>query len=564
MSSYTSRIDTALAYLAGGDSVRAESLFRAVLAEAPDYAAAWHGLACVARHTGQPRLAIASVAHALGLTSRDDEKVQFHLTLAAALDEAGHLKEALAACQITILLEPRDFRAKTFKSELLYRAGRPEEASQLFGEAVALASDPIPLLLRQGTFLMEQRRFADAVRVFTDLVRHCPENAQALANLGAAFFERGEMKEAQTSLHKALSLGAPSAATLSNYGLVCQALGEFALALSAFDQALALQPDDPVLRVNRATFLTEIGRQREAETVFQAVMQESGAVSDKARFNLSMLELARGDYAQGWANFEARGVVLGLSSALPLWDGKATETPVRIEAEQGLGDMIQFLRFLPQAAARAPLVLALPDDVIALLALMPALKPHLASGRVRGEGEAALSCSLLSLPHRLGITRVDPAPYLDFGIATQPGHVGIYHAGRTTYRFDTRRSLSRMQIAPLEAVPGLTFVNLQQGEAPPDMLQGVGETLLETAKAMAGCELVIGVDTMLAHLAGASGTAFWLLDREGGDWRWQGPQWYATTRIFRPEGLRTPAEAWPPVISRVAQELRAFSGGDRR
>ncbi|WP_336945066.1 tetratricopeptide repeat protein [Asaia sp. HN010] len=562
MSSYTSRVDTALAYLAGGDSVRAETLFRAVLAEAPDCGAAWHGLACVARHTNQPRLAIASVAHALTLAEGDREKAQFHLTLAAALDEAGHLGEALAACRVVLLLEPREFRAKAFLSELLYRSAREDEAASVFAEALSLAAEPVPLLMRHGAFLMAERRFGAATEAFEALAALCPEDGAAYANLGAARFEKGDMKAAHKALERAVALATPSAQTLNNLGLVCQALGLFAEADLAFARAVEQAPEDGIVAVNRATLLAEIGRQGEAITVFRNAMQGDGALAAQARFNLSMIALASGDFAEGWKLFESRRQVLGLKPFEAPWRGEVTETRVCVEAEQGLGDMIQFLRFVPAAAQRAPLVLVLPEPVRSLLNVTPAMVPLLQSGRVQLEGEASLGCSLLSLPALLGVTQIDPAPYLDFGRAREWGRIGIFRAGSEGYRFDARRSLPKGSFAPLLAVPDLDFVNFQQGDAPDGMAQGVGATLIETARAMACCDLVIGVDTMLAHLAGAMGVPFWLLDREGGDWRWQGPDWYRTMRVFRSEGLLPPAQAWPPVIARVVEALKERSGRD--
>ncbi|NVN42986.1 tetratricopeptide repeat protein [Asaia siamensis] len=562
MTVYTSRINTALAHLAGGDSVQAEALFRAVLAEAPDCGAAWHGLACVARHTNQPRIAIASVAHALTLAKGDHEKAQFHLTLAAALDEAGHLREALAACRVVLLLEPREFRAKAFLSELLYRSGQEDEAASVFAEALSLAREPVALLMRHGTFLMAERRFGAATGAFEALAALCPQDAMAFANLGAALFENGEMQAALVALEQAVTLATPSARTLNNLGLVCQALGLFTKAEAAFAQAVKLAPEDCVVAVNRATLLAETGRRDEAETVFRAVMQGGGALSAQAGFNLSMLALASGNFAEGWTLFESRREVLGLAPFETPWQGETTDVRVRVDAEQGLGDMIQFLRFVPEAARRAPLLLNLPEQILSLLDFMPVMTPLLQSGRVVLEGEASLACSLLSLPALLGVTHVDPSPYLDFGSIPEAGRIGVFHAGSATYRFDARRSLKPELLAPLLTVPDLVFVSLQQGAAPEGMMPVGGATLVETAHALARCEMAIGVDTMLAHLAGAMGVPLWLLDREGGDWRWQGPDWYQQIRIFRLEGLLPPAQAWPPVIARVAEALRERSGCD--
>lgn len=568
---HVSRIDTALACLAGGDAVRAETLLRSVLAEDPDCAGAWHGLACVGRHAGQPRLAIASVAHALTLVADDREKARYHLTLSAALDEAGHMPEALAACRVALLLEPRDFRARAFESELLHRSGQLQESASAFQQALALAADFLPLLTRRAAFLMEQGAWADACQVYTALADLLPDRAEIWANLGAACFEAGKMADALVALRKAVRLDTPTAQTLNNLALVYQALGALDEAEAAFEEALVLSPDDEGIASNRAICRAETGHQSEAEMYFRRILSESGsgrgAVSalrephlrlhHQARFNLSTLQLARGDFQDGWANFESRSQLLRHNLAGPQWRGEVTAQTVRIVAEQGLGDCLQFLRFVAMAAERAPLLLSIPETLHPFLPYMPRLASHLRSGRVKTEGEAGLSCSLLSLPHLLQIARIDPSPVIDLGIPAEKGRVGVFRAGNPTYRFDARRSLPSGALTPLATVTGYRFVNFQLEDAPEDMDQGAGWTLLDTAREMARCELVIGVDTMLAHLAGSCGVELWLLDRLGGDWRWQGPRWYADTRIFRPADRRPPQEAWPAVIDRVAEALRA-------
>lgn len=569
-----SRIDTALAYLAGGDAARAETLLKAVLAEDPNCAGAWHGLACVARETGQPRTAIASVAHALTLTGVDSEKARFHLTLAAALDEAGHFREAVSACRVAVLLEPRDFRAKAFLSELYYRDGQTQESAREFDEAVRLAADPVPLLMRRGMFFMERRAYGDACPVFSSLVALLPDRAEAHANFGTACFEAGRMSDALTALQRAIVLAAPTAQTMNTLGLVYQAMGALDRASEAFDEAFALTPEDIGIMSNRAMLRAETGHGVEAEAVFRDIMQRTtrqgenrSGIGDaatllrdrlyhQARFNLATLQLARGDFSEGWVNFESRLFLLGHRAAEAQWNGEPTDEPVCVRAEQGLGDCLQFLRFVPLAALRAPLILVIPAVLHPLLAFMPNLAPLLRSGRIKLGGETRLACSLLSLPLLLPVSAIDPSPIIDLGIPREKGRIGLFRAGNPTYRFDTRRSLPAAALTPLLAITDCQFVNFQLGEVPVAMEQGAGDTLLDTARAMARCELVIGVDTMLAHLAGSCGVPIWLLDRQGGDWRWQGPDWYEALRVFRPDDYHPPEQAWPPVIARVSEALR--------
>ncbi len=556
-------IDTALARLAGGDISGSEAAFKKILHASPHDSEALHGLACVARACKKPSLAIGLAGKALQDTqARDEQRARFHLTLGLALAECAHHEAARGALVVSTLLEPRDPRAYAALAESLLQLGRLEDAFSASREAIALASDDIGYRQNYAEILLKAGSLQEAVEIFADIARICPGNGAAQANLGAALFEVGALDEARKALLQS-DRNAPNVPqTLNNLGLVDMALGDLDQACEVLRHANALTPDDARIRNNYGTVLLELGRSNEAEHIFRSLMNGKGKEAEQARFNLGTLELAQGRMRDGWRNFEARLDLRGMQDELPRWNGGGSEGPVAIHAEQGLGDLVQFLRFLPEAARRAPLRLHFPDSARDLLCMMPDLAPLLGN-RVQWSESAEQSCSIMSLPFLLGCDVPSDAPYLQSDVAVIPKRIGLAWAGNPTYRFDARRSLSRAMIEPLLQTEGCTFLCLQR-DASADERRGMMSLplsdLREAAEAVASCALVISVDSLMVHLAGALGRPTWLLNRFGGDWRWRGPSWYRTVDEYQVSQAGTPEATWPPLIERVAKDLRRWSG----
>jgi hypothetical protein len=258
--------------------------------------------------------------------------------------------------------------------------------------------------------------------------------------------------------------------------------------------------------------------------------------------------------------------------------------------DQGFGDCIQFSRYFPQAAARCgTLLLACAGELIELLSPLPGIAA--AHDRWESVGEFTMYCPLSSLPGIFG-TELDsipaPVPY----IAAKPNRVehwrqtlaarlpaeslrvGLVWAGRPTHGNDVRRSLTLAALQPLADSTGVAFVGLQKGKAvaqlndfgPARVLDISGElsSFAETAAVVANLDLVIAVDTAVAHLAGALGKPVWVMLPWLPDWRWlldrDDTPWYPTMRLFRQP---RPGD-WASVITRVAGELRAVAAGDRK
>ncbi|GBR18900.1 tetratricopeptide repeat protein [Gluconobacter japonicus] len=545
----------AFKFFARGDLSEAARCFQDILTSDPTQPDALHGMACLARANGRNAVAIALCGKALkaaeGLPA--SRLARIHLTMGLALMAEGHSEPARAALVVAQTLQPSDPRTLAALGEALLLLGRRDEAKEAFGEAVRLASDDTGYLMRLGQIYLEDGQGEQAVIYFETVTRRCAQDGRAWANLGAVLFGLGQYGEARETLLRACELGPRTAETLNNFGLVLMALGDLPQARSILEEALSLRPEDGRVANSLGTVLMEMDEDTVAGALFRAVMErESGFDREQARFNHATLLLGQGVFAQGWKEFESRHSLLGYRPQVSAWDGSPGEEPIAVTAEQGLGDSVQFLRLLREAAKRRPLRLQFPAaDVVSFM-------PQLGASRILDrQGPVESEVSLLSLPFVLGVQGApDQKPYLETGLDPVPKTIGVCWAGNPSYRFDSRRSLKPEWLDPLRDVSGLRFVSLQRGECPDWMEKVDLSTLRALTRAVSQCELVISVDTLVAHVAGATGRPLWLLNRRGGDWRWKDVSWYQNVRQFRPDGFLP--EDWPLVIERVAEALRVW------
>ncbi|MFT8777035.1 MAG: glycosyltransferase family 9 protein, partial [Gluconacetobacter liquefaciens] len=308
-------------------------------------------------------------------------------------------------------------------------------------------------------------------------------------------------------------------------------------------------------------------------------------------FNRGALLLARGELAEGWRSFEARTLLLPETRWTDIgpWDGSALpHGRLLLHAEQGIGDAIQFLRYLPFCLRRVRVVLVLPPSLYRLVRTMPDPDGLIASRCMvllpgaSVPDDVVARCGLLSLPYLLDMAEVPPfAPYLlPSGRDGAVFRVGVCWAGNPAFRFDRMRSIAPAMLAPLGDVAGLSFVSLQHGavaEDRPFAMETVGMgDWLETAQVIAGLDLVVTVDTAIAHLAGAMGRPVWLLNRFGGDWRWSAgfdraesprwgngtSRWYPSLEQFRQTEPEGPGDAWRAPIRMLCGVLARWRHAD--
>jgi hypothetical protein len=331
--------------------------------------------------------------------------------------------------------------------------------------------------------------------------------------------------------------------------------------------------------------LANLGRRREAlASCDRAIALKPD--SPEARFNRAACHLALGDYERGWEEYEWRWQTRH-AAALPdlpgpLWQGNANQT-ILVHAEQGFGDSLQFCRYVPMLAKRATVVLDVPRPLVRLLSSLDCDVRIVARGDDLPPFDAwipmlslprAFNTTLATVPAAVPYLRADPeqASRWRDRVAALPGRkVGLVWAGSPlspqprALAMDRRRSMTLQQFAPLAALPGLCLISLQKGDAatqkPPAgmVLHDWTEELhdfADTAALVAAMDLVISVDTSVVHLAGALARPVWVLNRYDQCWRWLSDRtdspWYPTARLFRqPE----PGD-WSSVIGEVAKALR--------
>jgi hypothetical protein len=405
---------------------------------------------------------------------------------------------------------------------------------------------------RAGRVDLAEQGFARAARLQ-------PDWATAHANLGAVLRRQGKPEAAVASYRRSLALETDQAATLSNLGNALRDLGRLEEAEAALRRSVALEPDTISYVYNLALLLRD--RRCHAET---AALLERVAASDPANaeycWDLALSRLYMGDYRRGFEGYEAR---LGLARnprrdiAGPRWTGDdVTGKRVLLTSEQGFGDALQFVRYVPLLAERgAAIVLECLPELAELFAGLPGVVGLVAKGAPLPPYDVWLP--MASLPHVMGTTfDTIPAasPYLvapprpNLVIPRPRGtklSVGLVWAGKTTPR---DRSWPLEELLPLFADPRVTFYSLQMGPRTADLARVGADRLLidaapaltsfaDTAAVMARLDLIITIDTSIAHLAGALGRPVWVLLRYVSDWRWQDEPldspWYPTMRLFR-------------------------------
>ncbi len=375
----------------------------------------------------------------------------------------------------------------------------------------------------------------------------------ALANLGNALHHQQRHEEAVGAYHLALAGNPAHASSWTNLGVALNEMQRMPEALLAHDTALSLAPADPQIRTNRA-----------------------------------MARLMAGDYLQGFAEFEARWATPSMAPhgmAAPAWTGQdPAGRTILIHQEGGYGDTIQFIRYAPLLAAHGARVVARAQaPLLGLLARsMPGVSFIAEADPLPGHD---LHCPMLSLPHRFATTiesvprkvpYLHASPQKTAAFAERLGRgkalqVGLVWAGAPLFgmaefrAMNHRRSAPLAAFAPLADIPGLRLVSLQLGEAASeapaafDLLDTMGKIadFDDTAAIIANLDLVIAVDTAVAHLAGALGVPVWVLSRYDACWRWLAGHsecpWYPTMRLFRQKR----AGDWRALIEEVATQLRA-------
>ncbi len=475
-------------------------------------------------------------------------------------------------------LHPNPADRAVTEGQALLDAGHAEDAAVLLTAACQCHPGDARILALNGRALLALGRVGPAIGALFLAAELRPDDPAIQAALGSALLDHGDVEQAMVHCLNAFRL-APDPAHATTLSCVLIALGHYTEALVLADHALEQQPGHFEALVNRAIALEGLGRFAEA---VRAGRNAVAASPDNAvaRHNLAVTLLSLGQLtAETWGFYEGRLLLHGKPAwltAVARWEGEdIAGRTILLHAEQGLGDTLQFVRYAPLVAARAGrVILAVQPALARLLRAVPGVDHVVAVGGVLPPFD--LVCPLLSLPRLLGTTldTIPPAlPYADdhapWDDAAGPAlRVGLVWAGSKGFADDRQRSLPPAELMGLAGLPGVQFYSLQRHEAggtalPPelgaiDLMDGV-QDFADTAARVAGLDLVIAVDTAVAHLAATMNKPVWLLSRFRGCWRWllgrADSPWYPGLRIIRQDRPND----WGGVVARVRQDLAVLA-----
>jgi tetratricopeptide (TPR) repeat protein len=423
-------------------------------------------------------------------------------------------------------------------------------------------------------------RFEEAAGNFQQLLRVLPNDAAIHNDRGIALAQLGKLSEAASCFQQALDVNPQYAEAHNNLGIVLAKQGRLEEALETYRQSVALKPDNPEAYYNLGNLFRDLGRLEEAQSNYREAIRLKPDHAD-AQTNLAMTWLLLGDFERGWPGYEWRSRTPGFACRdfiQPFWDGfSLAGATILLHAEQGLGDTLQFIRYAPLVKARGGFVIVeCPATLLALLATCPGIDQLIAYGAPLPPFHT--HAPLMSLPRLYGTTLATiPAevPYLSVAPELQEYwrrqlsgiegfKVGVFWQGDPRHRKDRQRSLPLPAFAPLANLDGVRLCSLQEGPggdqsaaAPFPILNLASQfhDFADTASALMNLDLVISVDSAVAHCAGALGIPVWVLLPYAPDWRWLGHRedspWYPSMRLFRQKHLGD----WEEVFGRVQAAL---------
>lgn len=461
-----------------------------------------------------------------------------------------------------------------------HAASRPEPALRLFRRLLESRPAWMPARLGAGFALLESGRPDEAEALFRELTETDSEHPDPWYGLGMAAGMSGDRERSEALLRESLARDPSYHQAHNALGLLLMRAGRLEEAYRHFREAVALKPEyDPAL-LNLGVVCRACGRYDDSLAWYDRLLAFSPADAD-ARFNRALTLLAQGEYREGWREYEWRfrksDPVASLHAGLPRWQGEPLcGRTLLIHCEQGYGDTIQFSRYALKLAGQGErVVFECQDSNIASLFTG---RGEFAAVTVRGEAPPAVDVQipLMSLPAMFcGENGMEfgAAPYLApreakrerwrslLGSGSGALRCGIAWAGRPEYDNDHLRSLDAQLLAPFFSLPCVEWHSLQLGSPIPPAVRDHSALLTdfsETAALMSCLDLIVTVDTAVAHLAGALGMQVWLMLPFAGDWRWSSGRpdspWYPAMTLFR----QTAPGDWLQITENLAEKIKLF------
>ena len=573
-------------------TIEAEIAFRHAVEHAPRFAEAHFNLGKALFELDRLQDAEECLLKTLQLSPKHISAIEF---LAAIYRQMKQPVKALECLEHILRFQPTYVPAIVSISKIQSERGQALEAETGYRMAIQLDPNSADAYVGLGVLLADHRHYAEACDLFWKAIAIVPNSAQFHSNLGNAQRELGQYGPAEASLKKAIELDPDDVSAHHNLGKLFSDLGDLNLATDHYRRAMSLEPNNANAQVGLGSVFAMQGNFSHAEECFQHAL----AIDPKraqAHFNLSLIHLVRGDLADGFRGYEYRWQTSSFSPRglpQPMWNGETVpDKTVLIHCEQGLGDTLQFCRYLQLVKQRVGrVVLEVPRSLLPLLRTCPGVDCLVAAGDELRDFD--FQSPLLSLPRILGTTLQslpDNVPYLTASpdrvdkwekkLGPKDGlRIGIAWRGNPCHQFDKDRSVPLTAFEPLAKIDGVTLISLQKGQGSDDIkairdpfglidfgseLDLHGGAFMDTAALMKNIDLVISVDSAPAHLAGGLGVPVWLVLSRVADWRWllnrEDSPWYPTMRLFR----QTISGDWQHVFGHIADQLKAYAETERR
>lgn len=554
-------------------------LLRAAIGiEGPSYALC-RNLGIILQKGGNDKAALACFRQALEERPCDTSMWRVVAELHSA---SMQYDEAAAAWQRVVEAEPRQPDFRLYWANALALAGRRVEAIEQYDRILSAQPGNVEACFHRAVALMQADRSSEAAEGFARTLDLNPRHAGAANNAGILLQVRSEYSAAIASYRRAICADRNFAAAVYNLGTAWQEFGRPREAVCVLRKVLRLEPDHGEAWTNLGNAWLSLNQASHAETCYRTAVTLSSQPATPA-WNLGIALLLQGRWEEGWRAYDRRFDVPGATPrrrfAAPLWDGSdPAGRTILLHAEQGLGDTIQFVRYATELEARgARVVVECQRELLGILCSLKCSAAWIAAP----DGDrinADFQLPMLSAPAVCGTTGGN-IPLAD-GYLAAPAEavrrwkkwlgprgdgrrVGITWAGNPNHKNDRNRSIDSDLLRELTGAGGTEWISLQKGHAPPASLEAwdaarVLTNFADTAGLIENLDLVISVDTSVAHLAGALGKPVWILLPYAPDWRWQLTgsltPWYSAARLFR---QKTRGD-WAGLLREVVEELSRF------
>ncbi|MDY7009082.1 MAG: tetratricopeptide repeat protein, partial [Cyanobacteriota bacterium] len=543
--------DQAYQYYQENNLVEAERICRLILAEKPQYFQALHLLAVLEHLAGRNEVAIQLLNQVITLRPNSS---QAYSNLGNILRDEGRIEEAIEYYQKAISLEPNDSSNYSKLGNILKNEGRLEEALAHYQKAISLEPNDSSNYSNLGFIFLQKKQIESAIANYEKSLFLDPSNPKTNFNLGVAWQNQGDLSKSGTYYQQAISLQPDYAQAYNNLGFIFQEQGNFTASIASYQKAIELEPHFPT-----------------------------------SHLNLSLILLLTGDFKSGFQEYHWRWEsekCLFFILQEKLWDGSNLECKIiLLHAEQGYGDTIQFIRYIPLVKQHGGrIILACHKPLIRLLEKIPEIEQCVDRQKILPTFD--VHAPLLELPRILGTTLdTIPAEIPDLTVPTTDYiklestdknllKIGIFWSTNSISSTISKRSVSLVNFSNFLDIPGTAFYSLQKYLSETDIellkkflifdLSSQLNDFADTAGIITQLDLIITIDTAVAHLAGTLGKPVWILLPFVPDWRWlldrNDSPWYPTARLFRQPKIND----WDSVFIQVKQALIEFMESQKK